>query len=109
MNYDQFRTIWHEALGEAGLLPFPPWPSEAVDLRWTSLTYSIGVSLRGVDSVACPVPRRKEAWNRLAEDLPDAALQRITHGVVSLEEVPQYAQDMLSSKTHGRIVVDPNA
>lgn len=40
MNYDQFRIVWHEALGEAGLLPFPPWPSEAVDLRWMSRTYS---------------------------------------------------------------------
>ena len=48
MNYDQFRTIWHEALDEAGLLPFPPWPSEAVDLRWMSRTYSIHVSLRSV-------------------------------------------------------------
>ena len=48
MNYDQFRTVWHEALDEAGLLPFPPRPAEAVDLRWTSRTYSIHVSLRGV-------------------------------------------------------------
>jgi hypothetical protein len=48
MNYDQFRTVWHEALGEAGLLPFAPWPSEAVDLRWMRRTYSIYVSLRGV-------------------------------------------------------------
>ena len=48
MNYDQFRTVWHEALDAADLLPFPPRPSEAVDLRWMSRTYSIYVSLRGV-------------------------------------------------------------
>lgn len=80
------------------------------DLSTTVMPFILrGVSLRGVDSVACPLPRREEAWKRLAEDLPNDALQRITHGVISLEEVPQYAQDMLSSKTHGRIVVDPNA
>lgn len=45
MNYDEFRTLWHEALDTAGLLPSPLWPSEAVDLRWMSRTYSLYVSL----------------------------------------------------------------
>jgi len=48
MNYDQFRTIWHEALNVAGLMPFPPRPMEAVELDWLSRTYRISVSLRGV-------------------------------------------------------------
>ena len=48
MNYDQFRAIWHEALEVAGLLPFPPFPSETVELRWMSREYSINVSLRSV-------------------------------------------------------------
>ena len=26
MNYDLFRTLWHEALDAAGLLPHPLWP-----------------------------------------------------------------------------------
>ena len=48
MNYDQFRTIWHEALDAAGLMPFPPRPMEAVELDWLSRRYRISVSLRGV-------------------------------------------------------------
>ena len=48
MNYDQFRAIWHEALEAAGLLPFPPFPSETVELRWMSREYSISVSLRRI-------------------------------------------------------------
>ena len=48
MNYDQFRTIWHEALNVAGLMPFPSRPIEAVELDWLSRTYRISVSLRGV-------------------------------------------------------------
>ncbi len=48
MNYNQFRTIWHEALETAGLIPFPPRPMEAVELDWLSRRYSIRVSLRGV-------------------------------------------------------------
>jgi hypothetical protein len=44
MNYDQFRAAWHEALDAAGLLPFPPFPSETVELRWMSRGYNINVS-----------------------------------------------------------------
>ena len=48
MNYDQFRTVWHETLDAAGLLPFPPRPTESVELGWLSRTYRTAVSLRGV-------------------------------------------------------------
>jgi hypothetical protein len=48
MNYDQFRTLWHKALDAAGLMSFPPLPTEAIDLRWMNRTYRISVSLRSV-------------------------------------------------------------
>jgi acrylyl-CoA reductase (NADPH) len=67
------------------------------------------VSLRGVDSVACPEPQRKKAWERLAQDLPEDALGKITQDETSLEELPQHAKEMLESGVRGRIVVDPNA
>jgi acrylyl-CoA reductase (NADPH) len=67
------------------------------------------VSLRGVDSVSCPEPQRKKAWERLAQDLPEDALGKITQDETSLEEVPRYAKEMLESGVRGRIVVDPNA
>ncbi len=44
MNYEQFRAIWHQALDEAGLLSFPPRPSESVDLGRMSRTYRISVT-----------------------------------------------------------------
>jgi acrylyl-CoA reductase (NADPH) len=67
------------------------------------------VSLRGVDSVSCPEPQRNKAWERLAQDLPEDALGKITHDETSLEELAQYAKEMLESGVRGRIVVDPNA
>lgn len=67
------------------------------------------VSLLGVDSVACPKPQRKRAWERLAQDLPEDALGKITQDDTSLEEVPRYAKELLENEVRGRIVVDPNA
>lgn len=48
MNYDQFRAIWHEALGEAGLMPFSLFLSETVDIRGMSRAYRVLTSLRSV-------------------------------------------------------------
>lgn len=79
------------------------------DLPTTVMPFILrGVSLRGVDSVACPVPRRKEAWERLAKDLPADALNQIER-VISLKEVPQEAENMMSGQLRGRVVVDVNA
>ena len=49
MNYDEFRKLWHETLEAANLFPFPPSPSETVDVRWLSRAYSIFVALGGGD------------------------------------------------------------
>lgn len=67
-----------------------------------------GVSLRGVDVVMCPTPRRKVAWERLARELPYATLDKISQ-VVSLEEVPYFAEEILAGRVQGRVVVDVNA
>ncbi len=49
------------------------------DLKTTVMPFILrAVSLRGVDSVACPEPQRKKAWERLAQDLPEDALGKIT-------------------------------
>lgn len=67
-----------------------------------------GVKLLGIDSVLCPVERRKQAWARLVQDLPESALGDISH-VASLEEVPKLAEDIVAGKVRGRVIVDPNA
>ncbi len=66
------------------------------------------VTLAGVESVMCPKPRRIEAWRRLAEDLPDAAIEAVAH-TIPLEDVPQAAADIIANRVKGRLVVDPNA
>src|SRR5438270_12221204 len=45
-----------------------------------------GVSLLGIDSVMCPIERRKTAWSRLAKDLDPEKLSDITQEI-SLDQV----------------------
>lgn len=45
MNYDQFRTLFHEALDAAGLMPALPQSLEAVSLDRMSRTYETIVAL----------------------------------------------------------------
>ncbi|MCB1778022.1 MAG: oxidoreductase [Candidatus Competibacteraceae bacterium] len=79
------------------------------DLPTTVMPFILrDVKLLGVDSVMCPLARRKQAWERLVRDLPSHALQNISH-VASLEEVPQLAADIIAGRVRGRTVVDPNA
>jgi acrylyl-CoA reductase (NADPH) len=63
-----------------------------------------GVCLLGIDSVMCPVPRRKIAWSRLAADLDPAKLSEITHEI-SLDQVIGDAARILAGQVRGRIVV----
>jgi acrylyl-CoA reductase (NADPH) len=64
-----------------------------------------GVNLLGIDTVMCPMDRRKEAWARLARDLPadkiDAMIQKAT-----LADLPKLGADILGGKVRGRVVVD---
>ena len=78
------------------------------DLPTTVMPFILrNVSLRGVDSVMCPVDRRKEAWNRLVRDLPPQALGEIGH-TASLEELPELAQKIVAGQVRGRVIVDVN-
>ena len=63
------------------------------------------VSLRGVDSVMCPVDRRKQAWGRLVKDLPADAIGEIGQ-TVSLEELPDAAEKIVAGQVRGRVIVD---
>jgi acrylyl-CoA reductase (NADPH) len=63
-----------------------------------------GVCLYGIDSVMCPLPRRKEAWKRLASDLDRQKLAGMTTEI-PLSEVPQAAAAILKGEVRGRTVV----
>jgi len=78
------------------------------DLPTTVMPFILrNVSLRGVDSVMCPVERRKAAWQRLVQDLPAAALGEIGQ-VASLEQLPELADRITRGEIRGRVIVDPN-
>lgn len=76
------------------------------DLPTTVLPFILrGVSLLGIDSVMCPTPRRVEAWDRLARDLPTEKLEELTT-VEPMTRVPELAEDILAGRTRGRVVID---
>ena len=76
------------------------------DLPTTVLPFILrGVSLLGVDSVMCPTPRRVQAWDRLASDLPTEKLEELTT-VEPMTRVGELAEEILAGRTRGRVVID---
>jgi acrylyl-CoA reductase (NADPH) len=67
-----------------------------------------GVTLRGIDSVMASLPRRQQAWSRLAELVDPAKLAGI-YRVEPLARVPELAAELLAGKIQGRVVIDVNA
>ena len=63
-----------------------------------------GVCLLGIDSVMCPLERRREAWNRLASDLDRGKLAAMT-SEVGLGQVQDFGSAILEGRVRGRIVV----
>ncbi len=63
------------------------------------------VRLQGVDSVMCPYERRSQAWQRLQNELPEQLIGEIGQ-VISLEEVPEYADKIIKGQVQGRTIVD---
>ncbi len=63
-----------------------------------------GVCLYGIDSVMCPLDRRKEAWKRLEKDLDRQKLAAMTREI-GLTEVPEAAASIVAGQVRGRIVV----
>lgn len=64
-----------------------------------------GVTLAGVDSVMCPAPRRRAAWDRLADELDSQRLELMTREI-GLAEAIETAPRLLAGQVRGRIVVD---
>jgi acrylyl-CoA reductase (NADPH) len=79
------------------------------DLPTTVMPFLLrGVNLLGIDSVMCPLPERRAAWERLVRDLPMDKLDAMTE-TVKLAALPQLAGAILKGETRGRVVVDVNA
>lgn len=64
-----------------------------------------GVALLGIDSVLCPIDRRREVWNRVAADLRPAALDELAADEVGLDAVPEALSRVLAGEARGRTLV----
>ena len=65
-----------------------------------------GVSLLGVSSTNCPMPLRRQIWQRMGQDLKPGHLNAILTEEVALKDVSQVFNDLLDRKKHGRIVIN---
>jgi acrylyl-CoA reductase (NADPH) len=63
-----------------------------------------GVSLIGIDSVMCPMERRREAWKRLASDIDAGKLATMT-SEIDLAGVMDAGRRIVEGAVRGRIVV----
>ena len=63
-----------------------------------------GVCLLGINSVMCPLPLRRIAWSRLANDLDPGKLSEITHEI-GLDQVIAAGTKILAGQVRGRNVV----
>lgn len=83
--------------------------AQGFDLPATVMPFILrAVTLAGVDSVHCPLPRRLAAWNRLAADLDVQKLETLTTDV-GLDGVLDLAGAQLAGGVRGRVVVDLRA
>ena len=64
-----------------------------------------GVSLLGVSSANCPMPFRRELWQRLGEAWKPKALDRIVERTIALAEVPAACERLLERRGRGRTLV----
>lgn len=79
--------------------------ASSTDLPATVFPFILrNVALLGVDSVNCPTDRRLRAWTRIGELLQPADFDLVTHEV-SLDELPQVAEDIIAGKVRGRTIV----
>lgn len=78
------------------------------DLPGTVMPFILrGVRLLGVDSVMCPISKRRQAWERLGqvyEEMPFGDIA-VTAG---LAQVPQLAARLMAGNNRGRYVIDVN-
>jgi acrylyl-CoA reductase (NADPH) len=64
-----------------------------------------GVALLGIDSVGCPIDRRRDVWRRLGTDLRPPALDQLAAEEVALDAVPQALSRILAGGARGRTLV----
>src|SRR5438270_3740462 len=90
------QTKYGGAIAACGLAPGMDRPA------WVAPFILRGVSLLGIDSVMCPLPLRRQAWDRLARDLERDKLKRITR-TIPFDKVIDTAGEILAGTVRGRV------
>lgn len=63
-----------------------------------------GVTLHGIDSVACPMPKRMAIWSKIASDWKvDALIQTVEE--INLEAIPSVITQLIDGTHKGRTIV----
>jgi acrylyl-CoA reductase (NADPH) len=90
---------YHGAIASCGL-------AGGTKLETTVIPFLLrGVSVLGIDSVMCPLPRREKAWARLARGLPMDQLESMIVPA-KLGDLAKLGSEILAGKVRGRVVVD---
>jgi putative YhdH/YhfP family quinone oxidoreductase len=63
-----------------------------------------GINLLGIDSATCPMPLRRQIWERLSREWKPATLDKIAE-MITLEELPRNISKILKGEIKGRKVV----
>lgn len=93
------QTQYNGVVAACGLAQGPDLPAMVMPFILRS------VRLQGVDSVQAPMPRRVEAWRRLASDLDIAKLEALSFDL-PFSEVQETAPQILAGQVRGRAIVD---
>jgi NADPH2:quinone reductase len=90
-----------------------PWGSIASiglaggsELHTTVMPFILrGISILGITSANCPMPRRRRLWQRLATDLRPRHLDAIVEATIAFDALPAAFEHLLSGTQLGRTVV----
>lgn len=93
------QTVYGGAVAACGL-------AGGADLPATVMPHILrSVTLIGVDSVYAPMPKRRRAWQTLADHLDRTRLAAMTE-VHKMGELPELADRILAGQIRGRVVIE---
>jgi acrylyl-CoA reductase (NADPH) len=64
-----------------------------------------GVNLLGIDSVYCPMEKRKEIWKKAADEYKPSEHLEAIQNEITLNELPDVLRNILNGKVRGRTMV----
>ena len=79
--------------------------AESMELPTTVAPFILrGITLYGIDSVMCPMPKRLTAWQRLDADLDRGLLESLCTEI-SFDDLPKASSAILKGQIRGRTII----